>query len=84
MEYKLKKIDNPTFVGEVSFKNGTLFIRNNIIVEICQFGTINQEEALIIAKRMDELIKKQVILVNKNDLKPTITMNNGKMEIIEP
>ncbi|MFH1940757.1 MAG: hypothetical protein ABIL68_01540, partial [bacterium] len=63
--------DVPTIVGDVSFRDGFVFIRNNIIVEIHAEGELRKKINLI-SKEIDELILMQPTASMAMQFKPVI------------
>jgi len=84
LEIREKGNDNPLLVGNISLFNGTLFVRNNIIVKIHCEGNL-QNKLLNVSKEIDELLLSQKIGASRNILKPYIVKNSkGGTQIIEP
>jgi hypothetical protein len=80
----LKSKDEPVLVGDASFFNGQLFVRDNIIVKIYSEGLL-QKQTLDIAKEIDSLLLSQSISDLKSNVKPRLQKDKkGNISIIEP
>lgn len=81
----LKKArDTPSKAGDVSFFNGQLFVRNNIVVKIHAEGKM-RDRALNIAKKIDHSLLKQKTFKTSEKCKPKLKKdNNGNVFIEEP
>jgi hypothetical protein len=82
---KLKKSkDKAETVGDLSFFEGTVFIRDNIVVNIYSEGDFIKKN-LRIAKEIDSLLLSQSTSQSRNEVKPLLKKDdNGKISIIEP
>ncbi len=75
--------DKQDVVGDVSFYNGRLFIRNNIIVKIYAEGELISRIASI-AKAIDAILLSQEIVQSYDDITPRIQKNGDNVIVIEP
>lgn len=79
-----KSRDKPALVGDISFYNGQIFIRNNIVIKIHAEGQL-QNRVLKIAKKVDSLLLNQETFKTNDFSKPRLEKdNNGNFVIIEP
>lgn len=79
-----KSKDEPVMVGDISFFNGQLFARDNIIVKLYAEGILHKK-SLNIAKEIDSLLLSQSISDLKSNVKPRLQKDNkGNISIIEP
>lgn len=83
-DIKINSIDNPKVVGDISFYQGRIFIRDNIVVNIHAEGNfiVKVKE---IAQEIDEVFLNHKT-INSGDLKkPYIILDrNGEKHIVEP
>jgi hypothetical protein len=79
-----KSKDESVMFGDISFFNGQLFARDNIIVKLYAEG-IMKKKLLDIAKEIDSLLLSQSISDLKGNTKPRLQKDNqGNISIIEP
>ncbi len=86
LPYKIKTNlkDTPTIVGNVSFLNGHLFIRDNIVVSTVSEGVPNVKIEDVV-KEIDEIILSQNIIKIYEKFTPRIyTDSNNVEKIIAP
>lgn len=83
-EIKMNSIDSPAIVGSLSFYQGRIFIRNNIVVDIYAEGAL-KTKVFEIAKEIDEILLKHKTFYLEGKATPYITIDsNGRKMIIEP
>lgn len=67
----LQPEDQPTIAGNISYGNGSDFIRNNIVIEIHAEGAFNEKTDKI-AQQIDALILNSPSFVSLSQVKPVI------------
>lgn len=82
LEIKIKAKDIPTKIGDNSFYNGQIFVRNNIVVNIHAEGKL-ADRVLNIAKEIDAELMKQKTYKSKELVKPKIKLDSNNNRIIE-
>lgn len=82
LEIKNKAKDIPTIVGDNSFYNGQIFVRNNIVVNIHAEGKL-KDRVITIAKEIDAELMKQKTYKSEELVKPKIKLDSNNNRIIE-
>ena len=83
IEIKESTLDDPPIVGDVSFYEGQIFTRNNIVVKIHVVGNL-ATRVKAIAQELDALILAQDVLQPSELLNPRIEIDsNGDPNIIK-
>lgn len=76
--------DMPVKVGDISFWNGLLFIRDNVVVKLYLEGEFFKK-SLNLAKEIDSLLLSQSVSIGTNNYKPNASKDEkGNLIIIEP
>lgn len=83
-EIKINSIDEPCVVGDISFYQGRIFIRDNIVVNIHAEG-IMAAKVKEISKDIDDILITHKTYNTGDVTKPyIISKSNGEKQIIEP
>jgi hypothetical protein len=83
IEMKINSIDLPKKVGDLSFFNGRVFIRNNVVVEVFAEGDISAR-IVKISKEIDSLLLQQKNIQSKADILPRVIIDsNNVRKIVE-
>lgn len=70
-ELRILRRDQPTVAGDISFRGGRKFIRNNLVVEISAEGEM-KERIMEIAKEVDALLLTRPTAPSADQMKPVI------------